>query len=47
MFAVYDPDSARGDVVDQAVAYAEQKGKVMVLFHPDTFAMSIHQGCGK
>lgn len=47
VFAVYDPESARGDAVDQAVAYAEQQRKVILLFHPDTFALSIHQGCGK
>lgn len=46
VFAVYDPNSARGDAVDQAIAYGEQQEKRMVFFHPDTFVLSVHQGYG-
>ena len=41
VLAVYDCVSARGDVVDKAMDYAEKKKRPVVLIHPDTFKISL------
>lgn len=43
VFAVYDPASARGDAVDQAIQYAHRENKMILLMHPDTFRVSRYQ----
>ena len=40
VIAVYDPDSARGDVIDRAMAYAVGLRREMILIHPDSLAVS-------
>ena len=39
VLAVYDPASARGDDVDQAMWYAKGKGRPIITIHPDTLAV--------
>ena len=39
VLAVYDPASARGDDVDQAMCYAKDKGRPIITIHPDTFVV--------
>lgn len=38
--SVYDPDSARGDAEDKAIAYAREKHRGVILIHPDTFRVT-------
>lgn len=40
IIAVYDPKSARNDVIDGAVLYAMQQQKHILYMHPDTFMRS-------
>lgn len=40
IIAVYDPDSARNDVIDCAICYAAQQEKPIFYIHPDTFVRS-------
>lgn len=36
VLGVYDPSSARGDVVDAAMTYAQNKQRPIIRIHPDT-----------
>lgn len=45
VLTVYDPASARGDDVDQAMCYAKSKGRPIVTIHPDTLAVQISEVC--
>ncbi|MEG1165444.1 MAG: SLOG family protein [Oscillospiraceae bacterium] len=36
VLAVYDPQSIRGDIIDTAMAYAQNQKKPIILVHPDT-----------
>lgn len=40
VLSVYDPDSARGDAVDKAMAYAREKHRGIILIPPDTFRLT-------
>lgn len=41
VIAVYDPDSRRGDAVDQAMLYLQNSGKPYLLIHPDTLELQV------
>ena len=41
VLSVYDPDSARDDGVDRAMAYALNTRRSMVVIHPDTFRVTV------
>lgn len=40
VLAVYDPSSDRGDAVDRAMAYAQEKHREIIAIHPDTLAVT-------
>ena len=40
VITVYDPLSARNDVIDKAICYAQQQKKERICIHPDTFKRS-------
>ena len=42
VLAVYDPDSARGDATDKAMAYACMKQRDIITIHPDTFRVTMN-----
>lgn len=41
VFAVYDPDSIRGDDVDKAIGYAQKIGRPILMLHPDTLELTL------
>lgn len=41
VIAVYDPESRRGDAVDQAMVYLQDTGKPYLLIHPDTLELQL------
>ena len=43
VLAVYDPASARGDDVDQAMSYARDKRRPVIAIHPDTLAVQVSE----
>ena len=43
ILAVYDSTSTRGDVIDMAMAYAEQQRRDALLIHPDTMEVTWHE----
>jgi uncharacterized phage-like protein YoqJ len=40
LLAVYDPNSARGDEVDEAMAYAIERQRQLIVIHPDTLQIT-------
>lgn len=40
VLAVYDPSSARGDVIDEAMVYASGRRRKLILIHPDSLTVS-------
>ena len=41
VIAVYDPESRRGDAVDQAMEYLRETGKPYLRIHPDTLELQL------
>ena len=39
VLAVYDPASARGDAIDQAISYAIEQQRELIRIHPDSLAV--------